>query len=73
MKKASVHDPHLHSSELVRDAAVTERRGEPVAELRPIPRKKKVNLPRMTKLWAKLPGLSGDSTDIVSEDRDRRI
>ena len=50
-----------------------ERRGEPVAELRPISRKKKVGLPRLTKLWAKLPRLSSDSTDIVSEDRDRCI
>jgi hypothetical protein len=42
-----------------------------VAELRPISRKKKVKLPLMTKLWAKLPRLSSDSTDIISEDRDR--
>jgi antitoxin (DNA-binding transcriptional repressor) of toxin-antitoxin stability system len=67
MKRASVRDASGGAN------IVIERRGEPVAELRPIPRKKKVNLPRMTKLWAKLPGLSGDSTDIVSEDRDRRI
>jgi prevent-host-death family protein len=78
MKKASVSDLHIRTSELVRDAAggeviVIERRGEPVAELRPISKKKKVELPRMTELWAKLPQLSGDSTDIVSEDRDRCI
>jgi len=46
---------------------------KPVAEPRPISKKKKVKLPRMTELWAKLPQLSGDSTDIVSEDRDRCI
>jgi prevent-host-death family protein len=78
MKKASVSDLHIRTSELVRDAAggaviVIERRGEPVAELRPISKKKKVELPRMTELWAKLPQLSSDSTDIVSEDRDRCI
>ena len=78
MKKASVRDLHIRTSELVRDAAggaviVIERRGEPVAELRPISKKRKVKLPRMTELWAKLPQLSGDSTDIVSEDRDRCI
>ena len=78
MGKASVRDLHIRTSELVRDAAggaviVIERRGEPVAEWRPISKKKKVNLPRMTKLWAKLPRLSGDSTDSVSEDRDRCI
>jgi len=78
MKKASVRDLHIRTSELVRDAAggaviVIERRGEPVAELRPISTKKKVKLPIMTELWAKLPQFSGDSTDIVSEDRDRCI
>jgi antitoxin (DNA-binding transcriptional repressor) of toxin-antitoxin stability system len=67
MKKASVRDASGGVN------IVIERRGEPVAELRPIPRKKKVNLPRMTKLWARLPQLSGDSTDIISEDRDRCI
>src|ERR1035437_6679272 len=41
MKKASVRDLHIRTSDLVRDAAggaviVIERRGEPVAELRPI-------------------------------------
>jgi antitoxin (DNA-binding transcriptional repressor) of toxin-antitoxin stability system len=69
MKKASVHDLHLRTSELVRNAAVVERRGEPVAEVRPVSKKTKAKLPRMTKLWAKLPQLSGDSTDIISEDR----
>jgi prevent-host-death family protein len=78
MKKASVSDLHIRTSELVREAAggaviVIERRGEPVAELRPISKRKKVKLPRMTELWAKLPQLSGGSTDIVSEDRDRCI
>jgi antitoxin (DNA-binding transcriptional repressor) of toxin-antitoxin stability system len=78
MKKASVRDLHIRTSELVRDAAggaviVIERRGEPVAELRPIAKKKKVKLPRMTALWAKLPQFSGDSTELISEDRDRCI
>ena len=41
MKKTSVRELHIHTSELVREAAegrviVIERRGEPVAELRPI-------------------------------------
>ena len=78
MKRTSVRDLHIRTSELVRDAAggaviVIERRGEPVAELRPISKKKKVGLPRLTELWAKLPLLSSDSTDIISEDRDRCI
>jgi len=78
MKKASIRDLHIRTSELVREAAegiviTIERRGEPVAELRPITRKKKARLPDMTELWARLPRLSGDSTDIISEDRDRCI
>ena len=78
MRKASVRDLHIRTSELVRDAAggaviVIERRGEPMAELRPIAKKKKVKLPCMTALWAKLPQLSGDSTDMISEDRDQCI
>ena len=56
----------------MKNVIVIERRGEPVPELRPLSKKKKVRLPRMAELWAKLPLLSGDSTDIVSEDRDRR-
>ena len=41
MRKTSVRELHIHTSELVREAAeggtiVIERRGEPVAELRPI-------------------------------------
>jgi prevent-host-death family protein len=78
MKRASIRDLHIRTSELVREAAegiviTIERRGEPVAELRPITKKKKVKLPDMTELWARLPRLSGDSTDIISEDRDRCI
>jgi antitoxin (DNA-binding transcriptional repressor) of toxin-antitoxin stability system len=78
MRKASVRDLHIRTSELIRDAAggaviVIERRGEPVAELRPVSKKKNVKLPYMTKLWAKLPQLPDDSTDIISEDRDRCI
>jgi antitoxin (DNA-binding transcriptional repressor) of toxin-antitoxin stability system len=78
MEKASVRDLHIRTSELVRDAAggaviVIERRGEPVAELRPISKKKKVKLPRLTALWGKLPQFSGDSTELISEDRDRCI
>ena len=78
MEKASVRDLHIRTSELVRNVTegaviVIERRGEPVAELRPVSKKRKVKLPRMAELWAKLPQLSGDATDIISEDRDRCI
>jgi antitoxin (DNA-binding transcriptional repressor) of toxin-antitoxin stability system len=41
MRRASVRDLHIRTSEFVRDASggdviIIERRGEPVAELRPI-------------------------------------
>ena len=79
MKKASIRDLHIRTSELVRDASegaviVIERRGEPVAELRPISKKsRKIQFPDMTELWARQSKLSGDSTDFISEDRDRCI
>jgi antitoxin (DNA-binding transcriptional repressor) of toxin-antitoxin stability system len=79
MKKASVRDLHIRTSALVRDAAggdviVIERRGEPVAELRPLTKQKpKVKFPDMTRLWAELPEIPADSTVFISEDRDRCI
>ena len=79
MKKASIRDLHIHTSELVREAAegrviTIERRGEPVAELRPITKKKNtVKFPDMTDFWARMPQLPGDSTQYISEDRDRCI
>ena len=75
MKRASVRDLHIRTSELLRDAAngaviVIERRGEPVAELRPLSKKKpKFKFPDMTRLWSTLPQLSGDSTQFIEEDR----
>jgi prevent-host-death family protein len=74
--RISVRDLHIRTSELVREAAdgnviVIERRGEPVAELRPIARKKRVKLPDMTQFWSEFPQLTGDSTNSISEDRDR--
>jgi antitoxin (DNA-binding transcriptional repressor) of toxin-antitoxin stability system len=75
MRKASVRDLHIRTSELLRDAAngaviVIERRGEPVAELRPLSKKKpKFKLPDMTRLWTTFPQLSGDSTQFIEEDR----
>jgi prevent-host-death family protein len=82
MRKTSVRELHIHTSELVREAAeggviVIERRGEPVAELRPIsaprrmPAGKKARIfNSMRKIWARMPQVS-DSTDILHEDRDR--
>lgn len=82
MRKTSVRELHIHTSELVREAAeggviVIERRGEPVAELRPLsarphmPAGKKARIfTSMRKVWAGMPQV-GDSTQILEEDRSR--
>jgi len=82
MRKTSVRELHIHTSELVREAAeggiiVIERRGEPVAELRPITvparmpdARKALIFDSMRELWAGMPQV-GDSTKIIEEDRDR--
>jgi len=82
MRKTSVRELHIHTSELVREAAeggiiVIERRGEPVAELRPItapsrmPDSRKAQLfDSMREIWARMPQVA-DSTGIIEEDRDR--
>ena len=82
MRKTSVRELHIHTSELVREAAeggiiVIERRGEPVAELRPItvparmPAGKKARIfNSMRGIWARMPQVS-DSTKILEEDRSR--
>jgi prevent-host-death family protein len=77
MRKASVRDLRIRTSELLRDAEngeviVIERRGLPVAELRPITKKRRrVKLPDMTEFWNEFPKIDSDSTQIISEDRDR--
>ena len=82
MRKTSVRELHIHTSELVREAAeggviLIERRGEPVAELRPItapsymPSAKKARIfDSMREIWDRMPQVS-DSTKIIEEDRDR--
>lgn len=82
MRNTSVRELHIHTSELVREAAaggiiVIERRGEPVAELRPItspprvPAGKKARIfTSMRRIWARMPHV-GDSTEILEEDRSR--
>ena len=82
MRKTSVRELHIHTSELVREAEqggviIIERRGEPVAELRPLtsplhmPADKKARIfAAMQKIWARMPQ-TGDSTRIIEEDRDR--
>ena len=82
MRKTSVRELHINTSALVREAAeggviVIERRGEPVAELRPVsprspmPADKKARIfTSMRKVWDRMPPV-GDSTKILEEDRDR--
>lgn len=82
MRKTSVRELHIHTSALVREAAdggviVIERRGEPVAELRPLSviskmpdaEKDRIFL-SMKEVWDRRP-MSGDSTKTIEEDRDR--
>jgi prevent-host-death family protein len=75
MRKTSIRDLHIRTSELVKEAAagaviVIERRGEPVAELRPIGKvQPKPKLPDMTRFWKKFPKVSGDSGRFLEQDR----
>lgn len=75
MKKASVRDLHIRTSELVRQAAagtviMIERRGEPIAELRPIAkRSERPRLPDLTGLWRRFPSVATDSGIFLEEDR----
>jgi prevent-host-death family protein len=82
MRKTSVRELHIHTSEFVREAEqggviVIERRGEPVAELRPITAPKHMPAGRkalifdsMREIWDRMPQV-GDSSKIIEEDRDR--
>jgi prevent-host-death family protein len=75
MKRASIRDFHIHTSELVHEAAdgtviLIERRGEPVAELRPISKgPKRERPPEMTELWRRLPSVARDSGRLLEENR----
>jgi prevent-host-death family protein len=82
MRKTSVRELHIHTSELVREAAegsviVIERRGEPVAELRPLSPSSGMTasaksriFTSMRQIWARMPEV-GDSTSIIEDDRNR--
>lgn len=75
MRKASVRDLRIHTSELLRDAEngeviVIERRGEPIAELRPLSKERKQPpLPDMHDIWDNFPQVPGDSGRFLEEDR----
>ena len=75
MRTASIRDLRIHASKLVRDAEngeriVIERRGQPVAELRPLSEKpKQPPFPDMTEIWNSMPQVPGDSGRFLEEDR----
>ncbi len=75
MRSASIRDLHIRTSELVREAAEgavirIERRGEAVAELRPMSKKsRKARLPEMTAFWRRSPSVTTDSGRFLEEDR----
>ena len=82
MRTTSVRELHIRTSELVREAAeggtiIIARRGQPVAELRPLtgpPRmsaaKKARIFTSMKRVWSRMPQ-AGDSTKIIASDRNR--
>jgi prevent-host-death family protein len=75
MRTASIRDLHIRTSELVREASdgaviLIARRGEPVAELRPISkRRSKPRWPDMTAFWRRFPSVTADSGRFLEEDR----
>ncbi|MGH9608686.1 MAG: type II toxin-antitoxin system Phd/YefM family antitoxin [Bryobacteraceae bacterium] len=75
MRKTSIRELHIRTSELVREAAdgsiiVIERRGEPVAELRPLSKTPaKSRLPELAELWRRFPTVATDSGRFLEEDR----
>jgi antitoxin (DNA-binding transcriptional repressor) of toxin-antitoxin stability system len=77
MRKASIRDLHLRTGAIVREASqgrviVIERRGTPVAELRPIERPSPAKVFReLEPFLAKFPKLKGDSGKFISQSRDR--
>ena len=74
MRRASIRELHIRTSELVREARngeviVIENRGEPVAELRPFSKMGKPKMPDMTRFWTEFPQVAGDSGRFLEEDR----
>lgn len=79
MRKASVRELHVNTSKWVREASegdviVIESRGKPVAELRPVGRRRpsraelKKIFADMEKIWSRMPPAM-DSGKILEEDR----
>jgi antitoxin (DNA-binding transcriptional repressor) of toxin-antitoxin stability system len=84
MRRTSVRELHIHTSALVREAAeggviVIERRGYPVAELRPISGTSRMRADEKARIfhsvkevWNRLP-MTGGSAKMLEEDRDRQV
>jgi prevent-host-death family protein len=76
MRRASVRDLRIHTSKLLREASAgevitIESRGKPIAELHPVGKRKQPQLPYISRLWNDFPQIEGDSTEHISDDRDR--
>ena len=75
MRKASISDLRIRTSELVKSASegeiiVIQRRGQAVAELRPLMRRKaKPKLPDKTRLWTSYRRVRADSGRYLEEER----
>jgi antitoxin (DNA-binding transcriptional repressor) of toxin-antitoxin stability system len=74
MKAVNVRELHMRTGTIVDRAAggetiLIERRGEPVAELRPAPMVGARPLPDRTRLLARFPNLRGDSGRFLEQDR----
>jgi antitoxin (DNA-binding transcriptional repressor) of toxin-antitoxin stability system len=77
MNKASIRELHLRTSAIVREVEkgklfIIEKRGVPVAEMRPVQRLSPADMVRrMEPIWARMPKMKSSSTKLISEDRDR--
>jgi len=74
-RKATLRELHLKTSDILRrvvngETFVIERRGSPVAELRPLPQQRPTAvLPDREAFIAKLPQVKTDSGRILEQDR----
>lgn len=77
MKRTSIRDLHLRTGAIVSEAArgaviVIEKRGVPVAQLRPLRRMTPAQMVRELKpILARFPKLKGDSGRFISESRNK--
>jgi antitoxin (DNA-binding transcriptional repressor) of toxin-antitoxin stability system len=76
MKRVNVRELHHRTGALIDDVGkghviLVEKRGVPVAEIRPA-RRKSAGIPKEHWEWIKkFPAMPGDTGELISEDRDR--